>query len=81
VKVSVRLFAAARELAGTERVTLELSPGTTVEGLKEHLGETLPQLVPLLPQLLVAINGVYAVPEMLIPENAEVACFPPVSGG
>jgi molybdopterin converting factor small subunit len=52
-----------------------------VEGLKEHLGETLPQLVPLLPQLLVAINGVYAVPEMLIPENAEVACFPPVSGG
>ena len=81
MKVSVRLFAAARELAGTERVTLELPPGTTVEELKKHLLETLPQLAPLLPELLVAINGVYAVAEMLIPENAEVACFPPVSGG
>ncbi len=81
MKVSVRLFAAARELAGTERVMLELPFGTTVEQLKEHLAETLPQLAPLLPKLLVAINGFYAISGMVIPENAEVACFPPVSGG
>ena len=81
MKVSVRLFAAARELAAREWVTLEISPGTTVRELKERLADTLPQLAPLLPKLLVAINGAYADLQTTVPENAEIACFPPVSGG
>ena len=42
---------------------------------------TLPALQPLLPRLHVAINNDYAADSDPIPAGAEIACFPPVSGG
>ncbi|MCA9075481.1 MAG: molybdopterin converting factor subunit 1 [Planctomycetaceae bacterium] len=79
--VSVRLFARARELAGVERLQVDLPAGSTVGDLRQTLGEQTATLRPLVPQLLVAVGTDYATDDMVIPEGSEVACFPPVSGG
>ena len=81
MKVEVKLFARARELAGTQRVSIDLSEGATVAELKQTLGEQSPNLRPLLPHLLVALGTDYATDDAQIREGTEGACFPPVSGG
>ena len=81
MNVDVQLFARARELAGSPHVTVELPEGSSVADLKLALGEHSPNLRPLLSQLLVAIGTDYATDETPIITGAEIACFPPVSGG
>jgi molybdopterin converting factor subunit 1 len=79
--VPVRLFARARELAGTDAVTVELPAGATVAILRERLAEACPALRPLLARSAVAVNEEFAGDETLIPVDAETALLPPVSGG
>ncbi len=81
MKVVVQLFARARELAGSQTVTVDLPEGSSVADLKQSMGEKSPDLRPLLPQLLVAIGTDYATDDAQIREGTDVACFPPVSGG
>jgi molybdopterin converting factor subunit 1 len=79
--VKVLLFARARDLAGSGELTLELPASSTVASLREALKEAVPALQPLLPRLHIAVNNDYASEADVIPPHAEVACFPPVSGG
>jgi molybdopterin converting factor subunit 1 len=79
--IRVLLFARARDLAGQGDVTLSLPEGATVGDLRRALAEALPSLEPVLPRLHVAVNSDYAADSDPIPRGAEVACFPPVSGG
>ena len=79
--VTVLFFARARDLAGVDRIELELPEGSTVAALREALAAQHPTLVPILPQLFIAVNENYAVDSVPIPAGAKVACFPPVSGG
>lgn len=79
--LTVQLFAQARDLAGTAAFRLELSPSPTVADVRAALTAREPRLNPIADSLLVAVDGEYATNDALIPENAEVACFPPVSGG
>ncbi len=81
MKVDIRLFARARDLAGSPSVTVDLPDRANVADLKLALGEKSPALRAMLPQLLVAIGTDYASDDTQIQEGAEVACFPPVSGG
>ena len=81
MKATVQLFAGARELAGQEQLELELPPAATVAQLRAALLVECPALAPLLPHTLFAINTNYATDETPIPNNAEIACIPPVSGG
>lgn len=81
MKVTILLFASFRERAGAGRVSLELPEGVTVAGLKTALGELYPPLQSLLPNALVSINQQYAFNSDLVPAEAEVGLFPPVSGG
>ena len=81
MKATVQLFASARELAGQEQLELELPPAATVAQLRTALLAACPALAPLLPHTLFAINTNYATDETPIPNNAEIACIPPVSGG
>lgn len=78
---NVQLFARARDLAAAPVVAIELPAGATVAALRQALIHAVPQLAPLAPQLLVAVNHAYATDDAVIPAGAEVACFPPVSGG
>jgi molybdopterin converting factor subunit 1 len=79
--LTVKLFARSKELVGQPTVDVDWVDGSSVSELKRILGERYPQLQPLLPRLLFAINNDYANEASTIRCSDEVACFPPVSGG
>jgi len=81
MRICVKLFARARELAGAPNIDVELPEGATVAQLRLALLETSPALRPLAASLLVAVGSDYVSDSAVIPPGAEVACFPPVSGG
>ena len=81
MKATIQLFAGARELAGQGQIEIELPATATVGQLRATLLAASPALAPLLPHALFAINTNYATDETPIPEGAEIACIPPVSGG
>jgi sulfur-carrier protein len=81
VKVRVRLFAVARELAGADEVEVELPSPGNAEQLRNALAEQVPALATVMRQVLLAVNSEYVQGETLIPAGAEIACIPPVSGG
>jgi molybdopterin converting factor subunit 1 len=81
VKITVQLFARARDLAGAKRVELDLPVASSVADLKRFLAARFPAISPLVPRLLVALGTEYADDKTLLNPDVEVACFPPVSGG
>jgi molybdopterin synthase catalytic subunit len=76
VKITVRLFAGLRELAGTGRRELELPEPASVDDVWPAL-----ELGSEPAGLLYAVNRVYAERETELSEGDEVALIPPVSGG
>ena len=80
-KVRVLLFATLRDRAGMRDLLLEIPLDTDVNHLRQLLGEKVPQIRELLKNCLVAANGEYIFGFDAIPLGAEVALFPPVSGG
>ena len=81
MKVTVRLFALARQLVGSPQVDVFLPEGATVRDLKRALVEAHPALTSLLPTMMFSVNTEYAADVLPIPPGAEVAAIPPVSGG
>jgi molybdopterin converting factor subunit 1 len=81
VKVTVRLFARARDLAGVQTTLIELPVGASVADFRRGLVEEHPALKAILPHLLVAVDNEYATDSAILSPGAEVAVFPPVSGG
>jgi molybdopterin converting factor subunit 1 len=80
-QIKIFLFASLRDYVGAKTIELELAAGTTIADLKELLVRTYPKLSPARNSMLAAINREYAADEQLIPLHAEIAFFPPVSGG
>ena len=81
MKVTVQLFAAARQLAEVERLELELPPGANVADLRARICENFPALRSLLTGAMFAIDAEYAADDTPITQDSEIACIPPVSGG
>jgi molybdopterin converting factor subunit 1 len=81
MKINVKLFAAARELAGSDSVEIDLPAGATIASLREELMERLPRAGEILSRSLFAIDCEYAADDTTVQQHAEVACIPPVSGG
>lgn len=79
--VAVRLFAAARDLAGRAIVELELPSGATIGQLRQALVAAVPPLAAMSMHLVFAMNANYAADDTLLEPGAELACIPPVSGG
>jgi molybdopterin converting factor subunit 1 len=79
--VTVRLFAAARQLAGTSDIAVALPETATVADLKRALATARPALAGLLGSARIAVNAEYAPDTLVIPPGAELAVIPPVSGG
>ncbi|MDP2994586.1 MAG: molybdopterin converting factor subunit 1 [Anaerolineales bacterium] len=80
-KVKVLFFATLRDYVGSKSLELEIPFGMTVGGLTDLLVATYPRLEKVKNSMMVAINREYAANEQVIPEGAEIAFFPPVSGG
>jgi len=81
MKIQLLFFAQARERAGHAQATLELPDHSRVADALEQVERTYPGLAELMPHLAVAVNQKLARPDDGIPDGAEVALLPPVSGG
>ena len=81
MKLKVRLFARARDLAGNEHIELELTEPATVADVRQALATQYESLTPIAPSLLIAIGTEYADNQTAVDASTELVCFPPVSGG
>ncbi len=79
--VKLLFFATLRERAGTRSMELDVPADLTIQGLKDKLSNEYPNLKESMSSVLITINREYAFDEAVIPPNAELAMFPPVSGG
>ena len=81
MRVKILFFATLRDRAGTKSIELEILEDMTVQGLKDKISADYPNLKQSMETVLIAINREYAFDNAVVPQNAEVAMFPPVSGG
>jgi molybdopterin converting factor small subunit len=81
MKVRVKLFAAARQLAEADSIDVDVMDPPTVERLRQAMAVQFPRLTGLLRNSLFAVNTEYASPQLRLAPADEVACIPPVSGG
>ena len=79
--VKLLFFATLRDRAGTKSMEMDVPDDLTIQGLKDKLAIDHPNLKESLKSVLITINREYAFDEAVIPQNAEIAMFPPVSGG
>lgn len=80
-QVTVLFFANLRERAGKKKIQMDVPGGTSVAQFKELLINELPDLAPAFESIIISINKEFAFDDEIIPEEAEIALFPPVSGG
>ena len=80
-QITLLFFANLRELVGTKEVSLSIMDNSTVADLKIKVADLYPQLSAHMKTTLVSVNKEYGFDEEIIPAGAEVALFPPVSGG
>ena len=80
-RIKVLFFATLRDRAGTKSTELEIPADTTVQALKGLVVDSYPGLKETMDTVVISINREFAFDESIVPENAEVAMFPPVSGG
>lgn len=80
-RIKILFFATLRERAGVKSLELDIPSGMTVEGLKEKLSTDYPNLKASMHAVILTVNREYAFEETIIPSNAEIGLFPPVSGG
>jgi molybdopterin converting factor subunit 1 len=79
--IKLLFFATIRDRAGTKSLELDIPAALTIQGLKDKLSIDYPNLKDSMKSVLITINREYAFDEAVVPLNAEVALFPPVSGG
>jgi len=81
VHLKILFFATLKEVVDKTEIEIEFEKGKTILELKNQLVLEYPRLKDYLPIVLVAINQEFAFDSDEILESAEVAFFPPVSGG
>ena len=79
--IKIFFFATLRDMAGVRETQLPWKPELTVAAVRKNLLDQYPNLSEALGVALAAVNRDFAFDEDLVPEDAEVAFFPPVSGG
>jgi molybdopterin converting factor subunit 1 len=81
VRVTVRLFARLRDIAGGGELVREAPPGATIRSLWRQLVAEYPELERYERSISAAVNADYARMEQPVKDGDEVAFLPPVSGG
>ncbi len=80
MRITLRLFASARELCGFSRRDIDLEPATLV-AITEYLSAINPSFQELSRACRYAVNREYAPGAVTLAEGDEVSVIPPVSGG
>jgi MoaE-MoaD fusion protein len=81
MQIKILFFATLKDIAGTNRISITIPDGSTVRDVKVFLTQQFPRIEAPLSRALVSVNQQYADDNELVPDNAEIAVFPPVSGG
>ena len=81
MRVTVRLFARLRDLAGSGELVRDVATPATVETVWRALVEEMPTLRDYERTMSVAVNADYAKMSAKVNDGDEVAFLPPVSGG
>jgi molybdopterin converting factor subunit 1 len=80
VRVTVRLFARLRDIAGSDLVR-EVAPGSSVADVWRDIAIEFPAIAPYERSVSAAVNEDYARMNSEVHDGDEVAFLPPVSGG
>ena len=81
MRVTVRLFARLRDIAGTSELTCELPSGATARLLWDTLARDHAELDQYRDAVSTAVNAEYSKMSHPLTDGDEVAFLPPVSGG
>jgi molybdopterin converting factor subunit 1 len=81
MRVTVRLFARLRDLAGCGELVRDLPAPATVQTVWQSLVSEMPSLRDYERTMSVAVNADYAKMSAPVSDGDEVAFLPPVSGG
>jgi molybdopterin converting factor subunit 1 len=81
MKLNILFFASLKERVGVKSIIVNMQKGARVVDVREMLMREYPDAAQSLRVCLAAVNRRFAADEDGIPEESEVAFFPPVSGG
>ena len=81
MRVTVRLFARLRDIAGSGELSREASTGATVADIWHGLVAEFPEMARYDSSISSAVNADYAKMAAAVSDGDEVAFLPPVSGG
>lgn len=81
MRIKLLFFATLRDRAGMRSLELDIPDGMTVQELKDKISADYPNLRQSMETVLISVNKEYAFDEAILPADAEIAMFPPVSGG
>jgi molybdopterin synthase sulfur carrier subunit len=81
MRVTVRLFARLRDIAGTGELTRDAPEHATLTDVWRGLVNDFPAFEPYTPAISGARNADYVTMDTALAEGDEVAFLPPVSGG
>ena len=81
MRVTVRLFARLRDIAGAAELPKEIPAGSTIGTVWRQLVGDFPELSPYERSISSAVNADYARMDDLVHDGDEIAFLPPVSGG
>jgi molybdopterin synthase sulfur carrier subunit len=81
MQVTINFYSYFKDLAGCDRATETVSPGTTLAELFDRVCARFPRLVPMRRSTLMAVGLEYREMNWVLRDGDEVALFPPVQGG
>ena len=81
MRVTVRLFARLRDIAGAAEIPRDVSAGATIGTVWRQLVSEFPDLARYERSISSAVNADYARMDRELRDGDEVAFMPPVSGG
>jgi len=81
LKSKIIFFAKLKDIVGKTEMEFDLREGSKVADLKREVLQKFPNLQEYVDIMIVSINQNFAFDDDPIPENSEIALFPPVSGG
>ncbi len=79
--IDVRLFATLQNAVGKKVIQIQISNGVSVREFRRLVSDQAPALRKFLPNCIISINRQFARDKDIIPDDAVIAIFPPVSGG
>ena len=81
MRVTVRLFARLRDIAGAAEMPREIARGATIGAVWRELAGEFPALAEYERSISSALNADYARMDAEVHDGDEIAFLPPVSGG